>query len=188
MSPKDCTEKDKKIWETCLPSLPSLWSVLASQHKHSRLANQTQLPHCCHGLKTSTSPSSTRPGAGAAFLFLSLCSSTPDFPSYPPCPTHRGSSLASLTCLHFLRSPLFSRVHCFLLCMSLPYGNKTHSQLVTKARKFKTMQSLLFVGYGGSVASSITCKYGLEIKWYLAQLTAASLNGDGMRLQVDSYM
>lgn len=72
---------------------------------------------------------------------MSPCSSAPDFPSYPPCPIHRGSSLAPLTCLHFLRSPLFSRVHCFLLCMSRPYGNKSHSQLVTKARQIKTMQS-----------------------------------------------
>lgn len=72
--------------------------------------------------------------------------------------------------------------------MSLPYGNKPHSQLVTRGREIKTMQSLLFMGYGGSVASSVTCRYGPEIKCYLAHLVAASPNGAGMRLQVDSYM
>lgn len=72
--------------------------------------------------------------------------------------------------------------------MSLPYGNKTNSQFVTKARKIKTRQSLLCMEYGGSVAAFITCRYGLEIKSYLAQPIAASPNGAGMRLQVDTYM
>lgn len=72
--------------------------------------------------------------------------------------------------------------------MSLPCGNKTHSQLVTKVRKIKTMQSVLCMGYGGSVAAFITCRYGLEIKSHMAQPIAACPNGAGMRLQVDSYM
>lgn len=115
---KDCREKDEEIWETCLPSLPLLWSVLASQHKHSRLANQTQLPHCCHGLKTSTSPSSTRPGAGGACFSLLVpllqCSRLPFLPTLPYPQRVKSSSsylFAFSKVSTFFQSSLFSVVY-----------------------------------------------------------------------------
>lgn len=80
VSQKGCREKEEEMGENSLPaSLPSLRRGLAVPTQTFQLANQTQLPRCCHGLKTSTSPRGARPARswGAAFLSSPSCPSAP---------------------------------------------------------------------------------------------------------------
>lgn len=127
-----------------LPSLPPL-AVARPGHPNTNIPGSLTKPSCL-AAATGRKPAPRQaalvpPGAGGACLSLlaPLPQHSPGFPSCPPHPTYRGSGLAPLTCLRFLRSLLFSRVHCFLLCMSQPCGNKTHSWLVTKAIQIKQM-------------------------------------------------
>lgn len=84
---KRCEKRNAPSLPPALPPSPHCSAAWPSQHKHSRLANQTQLPCCCHGLKTSALMSSTRPARIWGSLPFSSCPPAPVLPWLPLLPT-----------------------------------------------------------------------------------------------------
>lgn len=159
VSQKGCREKEEEMGEISLPaSLPSLQRGLAVPTQTFQLANQTQLLPRAENQRLAA----RRPPRQELGCCLSLLSLLPQHSPGLPSITHPAgrSGVASLTCLRFLRSPLFSRVHCFLSCMFQPCGNKTHGWLATRAGQMKQTLSLPLWQRGGPVASSIACRCG----------------------------
>lgn len=115
VSPKGCKGKKEEMGENSFP--PSLCCGVAwpSQHKHSKLTKQTQLPCCCHGPQTSASSSApTTPAAGG----LASCPPAPVLPQLSfHCTPHREVEFSSpyLFALSkvstFFQSSLFSVVY-----------------------------------------------------------------------------
>lgn len=170
--------------EISLPaSLPLLQRGLAVPTQTFQLANQTQLlPRAENQRLAARRPPRQELGCCLSLLSL-LPQRSPGLPSITR-PAGR-SGAAPLTCLRFLRSPLFSRVHCFLSCMFQPCGNKTHGWLATRAGQMKQTLSLPLWQWRSSGLIHRLQMWSWS-QMFLACLAATRPQGKGMWVRVDS--